>query len=832
MHRSTLLALVVSLFVTSACRRQPPTEETAGAPSSAPVRLTDDFSVDRLEGTAAPAGDSGDPIVWRFDGEPPAPKEVEESDEEDEGEPDEPRPSFHETFGFEPFLDVENLRIEDDRLCGEVTGANPTLFVEREDADEGPDDVLHSIEFRMRVSAGTKMGMRFFGGPERPEREEDVKRIREAGVTQLSADLSPGDTMTDVVIHSDSSIFSPSFRISGIRRMEISPTDAAEATFEIESIRMITRREHFARIPSGVSWQGLGDVFRQTMVLRAPETASFDVDLPARPWLDLAIGTPHPHPVTFEVNIVADGATTRLLRRTVTTPDRWETVPIDLTAHAGRTAELRLSVHSDEEGATGFFGTSIVRDRVPPTEPETPQGVIVVLADTLRRDHLDAWGYERETAPFLHQLAREGALFSECSAQATWTKVSIPSILTSLYPATHGIVGPTHRLPDSVTTLAEVYQAAGYATLQTSSVAFSGKATNLQQGVDVLHERASVPDLEHSSSKTARTFVDRLVTWLEGHKDDRFFVFLHVFDPHSPFRPYAPYDELWSGPTADADHEADVETLSEWQKENDEEESEMPPRDHFDASGVAVEPFVAREHDWYDESIRGMDQEMKRLFERLEELGLRDKTLVAFTSDHGEEFLEHGKHFHGQSAYGELSNVPLFLWGPKWIRSETVDELVQSIDLMPTLLAVSELTSPEEVQGQNLLPLAGIDGARAHWKGRPAFVQRLRSGFEKEYEPDDIESYAMVSRGYRLIHNITRPDGHPEFELYDHAKDPLNAHDIAVDHPEEVARMTKEMEAWLKWATSRRAAVGVEGGEDAELSAADIEMLEQLGYLK
>jgi len=90
----------------------------------------------------------------------------------------------------------------------------------------------------------------------------------------------------------------------------------------------------------------------------------------------------------------------------------------------------------------------------------------------------------------------------------------------------------------------EVFNAAGYATMSTSSVQFTGRLTNLHQGVEVLHERASVSDLGHSSAKTARTFVDRLAPWLDHHRDTPFFVFLHVFDPHSPFEPYRPYDLL------------------------------------------------------------------------------------------------------------------------------------------------------------------------------------------------------------------------------------------------------------------------------------------------
>ena len=109
----------------------------------------------------------------------------------------------------------------------------------------------------------------------------------------------------------------------------------------------------------------------------------------------------------------------------------------------------------------------------------TPQGVIVFLADTLRRDHLDMYGHERETAPHLSCLAAEGVRFADAISPATWTKVAVPSLLSSVYPASHGIVGMADRLPSGATTMAEAFRGAGYATFATSSVQFTGKLSNV-----------------------------------------------------------------------------------------------------------------------------------------------------------------------------------------------------------------------------------------------------------------------------------------------------------------------------------------------------------------
>jgi arylsulfatase A-like enzyme len=406
--------------------------------------------------------------------------------------------------------------------------------------------------------------------------------------------------------------------------------------------------------------------------------------------------------------------------------------------------------------------------------------------------------------------------------------------LTSLYPSTHGIKDTPDRIPASVTTLAETYHQAGYATFATSSVPFTGKLTNLHQGVEVLHESTSVERDDRYRSKTARTFVDRLLSWVEEHRDVPFFSTLHVFDPHSPFEPYRPYDTLWMDDDRAAEHRENMETIKEFIDSDFMKRQSLPDQEEMDASPIDAAAYLQAERDWYDASIRAMDVEIGRLVERLEELGLTDKILIAFISDHGEEFLEHGKHFHGNNTYGEMINVPLMLWGPGTIPAGLViDETVQSIDLMPTLLQLSRLPAPPEIQGRSLVRLMA-DGGNASaggWRARPAFAERhiAPSDTRMEREEEEVESMAMVSEGWKLIRNTERPEGWPEFELYDHRADPLNLEDVAADHPEVVERLAAELATWHEKALAAQ----VEPDESAEgLSPEQIERLRSLGYLQ
>ena len=623
-----------------------------------------------------------------------------------------------------------------------------------------PDDKLHAIEIRMAVSAGTTLGVAMTSQDE----PDWIKWIEDAGKSSnrsLSTELAPGDsTQTYVLTGSDSSM-APSFLLGQVTYVVLYATDAADAAFAIESVRVVSLSEHLSSIDSGPGWLGLGEIYRETIVARSPERVSFDLRLPSRRWLDLDIGTIENGAVTFRIWTDSEPGSP-LLERTVTRPDRWDSLRLDLAAHGGRDTTLIFELEAERPGTIGYWGTVTVRQggsRPPAIAEESPglaalaedgaeppQGVIVILADTLRADHLQHYGYERSTSPFLASLASEGARFSDAVAQGAWTKISVPSILTSLYPSTHGIVDTPDRLPASVTTLAEAYRAAGYATFHTSSVPFSGKLTNLQQGVDVLHESTSLSNIERES-KSARIFVDRLLPWLERHHDVPFFVFLHVFDPHSPFEPYEPYDTRWAEPGARERH---LELTEAVKKHMDEPETALfflPRQTELEVAGVDPEEYVATQHAWYDGSIRAMDAEIERLVERLRELNLDRRTMIAFISDYGEEFLEHGRAFHGQSTYGEMVNVPLVLWSPGLVPPIEIGTTVQTIDLFPTLLDISRLPAPDHVQGQSLVPLlaASASAEELGWELRPGFSERVVPPSDQDPEPDDRDSLEDMS---------------------------------------------------------------------------------------
>ena len=721
---------------------------------------------------------------------------------------------------------VGGVTVREGRLVGRATTGFPILHLTRASGFDSRD-LVHAIEVRMKVSAGGNVFANNAGG-ERIDFAQQQDVATSIG-WPMSAPLVPGEELQTYTL-------TPLLHVQGqnTQHLLLRPTDVAGATFEIESVRLIYRKEHLASIASGVAWQGLDEIYRESLAARAPERIAIEATLPDRPWLDLAVGTLEDAPTTFTVAVQEGaGEAVPLFEHTVTTPHRWEPQAIDLARWAGRRVTLSLSLGAAEAGTLGFWGAPVVRNRLAAgstAAARRPRGVVLIQADTLRRDHLEAYGYGRATAPVVARLAKEGALFRNYTVQATWTKVSTPSLMTSLYPMSHGVTDFPHHLPAAANTLAESYRAAGYATISFASVIFTGQFTNLHQGFEELHEDGSFS--QRGSSKTAREYVDRLTEWLGRHRDAPFFAFLHVFDPHDPFEPRPPYDALWANPSHKEEHERQLQAVRKVIKEPLLRRFGMPSRDDLVTAGLDPDAFVDHDRGWYDGSIRGMDAEIGRLMQALRRLGLEDDTLVVFLSDHGEEFLEHGRMFHGQSVYGELTQVPLVMHWPAGLpKGRVIDEVVQSIDVMPTLLELSGLERPEGTQGQSLAPLVARDSAaRSAWSPRPAITQKAVTHNGGAPPPLDTESFAVVEGAWKLVHNTVRPRGGPEFELYDFAKDPLNRTDVAARHPEVVQRLARTLANWRQAAEAARLKPDSETTQN--LSPEQLQRLRSLGYVR
>lgn len=434
----------------------------------------------------------------------------------------------------------------------------------------------------------------------------------------------------------------------------------------------------------------------------------------------------------------------------------------------------------------------------PAVAAERPN-VLLITVDTLRADHLSSYGARPGQTPTLDRLAVEGARFVWAFAQQPNTNGQHASLFTGTYPATHGVrVHMVDRLPADLPTLAEVLQAAGYATagiyswislepafsglergfavyqgyvLNRPEVLTDGRMQYLAATVRRLTEYVAVVrtadlvlqashGLEDRIDGRADVTTDAALQWLQQGRRP-FFLWVHYFDPHYPYTPPPPYDRQFD-PDYTGDLDGSLATIRR-----------LRP-------GVAL---AARDRAHllalYDGEVAFTDAQIGRLVATLATSGLLDQTIVIVTGDHGESFGEHDAWLHGTTLYNTEVHVPLLVRYPARITPGTVVTApVQGIDIMPTVLDLLGLPVPPTVEGRSLVPL--LTGA-SDGGDREAISQT----------PDD-RFLAIARDGWKLI--LDQATGRPW--LYHLASDPAETRDLAADYPQIVRWLEDRLHFW------------------------------------
>jgi arylsulfatase A-like enzyme len=384
-------------------------------------------------------------------------------------------------------------------------------------------------------------------------------------------------------------------------------------------------------------------------------------------------------PTRFRVVLTArDGAAHVLLDRVVDIRDRaedrrWTDVRVDLAPYAGVDGTLAFTATLEEpppdydSPARALFSAPRV---------VTPAGrgdvnLLLVTVDCLRADHVGAYGYARPTTPALDALASEGVRFAHAYADAPMTIPSLPQILTSsLFPA------PRSALLTGPVAAAGIPSAAVVNNVWLS-IWLGSRPPALPDGFDLM---LSGDDRSHAGVLT-----DRAIAWLDRHRGDRFVLYVHYLDAHSPYTLYPDAADVFGDP---AYHGPVTRAF-------DDQAPDSAAR--YDAADRA------RVVSLYDGGVRFIDQHLGRLIRHLRDDGRLDRTIVVVSADHGEEFWEHGRFFHGQSLYDELLHVPLVVRLPGAARAGTVvDRPVRTIDIAPTLLDWAGLAPPPGFAGHSL----------------------------------------------------------------------------------------------------------------------------------
>lgn len=418
--------------------------------------------------------------------------------------------------------------------------------------------------------------------------------------------------------------------------------------------------------------------------------------------------------------------------------------------------------------------------------PAGPVNIVLVVLDTVRADHLDLFGYRRETMPNLRRFAREQCQVTmPMFATAPWTAPSHGSMFTGLYPSVHGAHYPfvhdesptnvSYPLRDDVPTLAEFLVAQGYRTagiganfvilssfglprgfeysdLTPGSVHLASElawAYRLHLGPyaspaeivrdnlpEFLRQRAAILNRREPPYRRAREITDNAIHWLEGNSEHPFFLFLNYFDAHTPYFPPPEDDERFASRPPGED----------WQSF---------PTDRYGDRTWGEAEFTAQEEEFlvaqYDAELVGMDRELGRLFEHLRASGLMDQTLVLVTTDHGEALFDRGFLGHGNTLYEAETNGFLLASTPPSLGKVKASPLMQFVDFFPTIAASVGAPVPPHIQG-------------APWgQGRDYALQEVfcRDCAYNTGEPRERfrrELVAVVTGGTKLIRSTRDPD--------------------------------------------------------------------------
>ncbi len=465
-------------------------------------------------------------------------------------------------------------------------------------------------------------------------------------------------------------------------------------------------------------------------------------------------------------------------------------------------------------------------------QPDSARHLLLISIDTLRAAQLGTYGYSRDTSPNLDGFATRGAVFRNAFSPAPWTVPAHMSVFTGLEPVAHGVLDfPTSgRLGPDYVTLAEMLREQGFRTAAFTGGGFVSPGTGFARGFEQFVSRTR---RFSGNIEATREWIARL------GKDERFFVFLHGFDVHRPYRPPAPYswkflprtEQLGAGRTLVADR---LYPLAE-------DLIRVFQHHRGNVEAIRAEP-TERERELlislYDGEVGWVDHQLGELLAWLERRGVLRETLVVVLSDHGDEFWEHGRLDHTHSLYDELIRAAWFLAGPG-VPQARIESPVSLTDVLPTLCELLAVPVAVPVQGVSrvglLAPGSGAAPAEPVFSflGFSAYPYRasaVRSGRWKLIRWS-LAGMREVSREQLSRHHYTalfREEAEDFVELFDLVRDPGEHENVSQQHPELVTALQAALDARLQQSAGFRRAPG----KPVELSPESREALRALGYLE
>jgi arylsulfatase A-like enzyme len=471
-------------------------------------------------------------------------------------------------------------------------------------------------------------------------------------------------------------------------------------------------------------------------------------------------------------------------------------------------ARVRLSVTGD---AAVVLGQPMLLGPL----TQRPPNLLFVSLDTLRADHLGCYGYERDTSPGLDALAADAVRFERCVSVGPYTLPTHATLFTGLFPRAHGAVGTNDRLDSSrLAYLPRVLADAGYVSAAFTGGGFLSPDFGLAAGFDrfgVVDPLLKVKIDEAANPRAAadrrRNSLGAAAEWVAEHREQPWFLFVHSYVAH--------------------EYEPELEDFQLFDTEPRDRAWTGPLRPHLKPGSWIDDP--PRQGDLrhiinlYDATVHFADRQLGVFLDGLRDQGLLEDTLIVVTSDHGEEFFEHGGLRHSVSVYDEMLHVPLIVAAPGLPAGRVVSEPVSQVDIFPTLLELLGLPVPEDLDGHSRVPLMTGTAAEARDQPRTPVYAHVDTRFS-------LRESLVVGRT-KIIHNPPSEDvvfaATDEWELYDVVDDPGEQRNLVTHRPAEFERMREHLEA-VRLLQQARAV----DGATAEIDAEVMRQLEALGYVR
>lgn len=435
---------------------------------------------------------------------------------------------------------------------------------------------------------------------------------------------------------------------------------------------------------------------------------------------------------------------------------------------------------------------------------EKDVNVVLITIDALRADHLSCYGYDRNTSPNIDSIAEKGSVFNNVIAPCSWTAPSVVSLLTSVYPINHGVkhgigykknktIHIQEVFSSKLFTLAEILKTQGYTTFGVASNLHLDEQFGFARGFDYFHCLPFLP---------APIVNKRVYAWEEQIRQaDKFFLWIHYFDPHHFYHARTPWIDNYT-----------PRELTEELKLSNKKWPELTQLiSTFKRDPQTLSNLIAL----YDSEINFVDSHIGELIQKCD---LDKDTLLIITSDHGEEFLDHGKLGHGHDLHRAVINIPLIIKQPDGSEKKAVNKQVSLLDIMPTILRFLDIDPPEYLLGKSL------------WKTYDPFSWFKKTLLRKDaiqYNFSEVEARAtlkaIITPEWKYIYNFKMQTG----QLYNIQVDPLELNNLADKRVDKSSQLKEQLFNWVSTAKQYPPKK-----QEFQLTPQEKEKLQGLGYIQ